>query len=166
MDSSAADGTFDVVSFRRVVREILDHDTDEKATSTQLLAVIANALKFHPNSSRLYSTYADACFLSDPNGTDAVTNHLRALELDPLNSEAYESLGYIYDANSDYAKAETCFRKALAAQERIDSFLGLASVLAAQNKPQEASSVLTEATNYVNSQSQKIENKRAEVIDN
>lgn len=75
---------------------------------------------------------------------DALKSYKRSIEIDPLNAEAYESIGYYEDVIMDnQASAESPFRKAIELGAGRDSYYGLARVLAELNRTTEALEVIS-----------------------
>ncbi|HYE19674.1 MAG TPA: tetratricopeptide repeat protein [Tepidisphaeraceae bacterium] len=106
-----------------------------------------------PSNTSLGTVYfALAARDPDPNSaealalrTKAATYAQRATELDPRSPAAFLNLGLILDANGDYAKAESAYRKSLdldSSQTLVQLYL--AENLIQQKKFGEARSVLSE----------------------
>ena len=93
----------------------------------------------------------------------ALASYERAIELDPNFSEAYESLGYLFDAHSNLTqKAEFYFREALRLGNGPNSYIGLSRVLAEQGRKADALDVLSGSKcPYANDES--VNNRRLEI---
>jgi tetratricopeptide (TPR) repeat protein len=75
---------------------------------------------------------------------DILHSYQQAVAVDTSFGEAYESIGYYYDVlEEDLSMAEMAFRKAIELEMGLDSYFGLARVLAEQGKCEEALSILT-----------------------
>ena len=64
----------------------------------------------------------------------------------PNDPEAYESLGFWYDIQNEFALAETCFRNAMERSNSDSPVLGLARVLAQMGRRSEALAALTQCS--------------------
>ena len=112
------------------------------------LRLLDEALVEHPASVRLWNRRGDFIQLleeMDPpySLSDALASYERARALDPTDSEAYESLGYFFDAVADrVGDAEDMFRKAIELGAGADSWAGLARVLAQLDRSEEALKLL------------------------
>lgn len=70
--------------------------------------------------------------------------YCKSIECNPTYARGYESLGYFYDViEANYELAEYNFRQAIAIDSTMDSYLGLARVLAQQNRKKEALKILS-----------------------
>ena len=103
--------------------------------SPEVLRKVEAALASNSNSSQLWVWRGILIQLgSDPAAyttEDVEASFKRAVELDPNNAEAFEELGYLYDAVlNDLSSALAAFRKAVALDVRPASVAGLARVLA------------------------------------
>lgn len=70
--------------------------------------------------------------------------YICAVELSPTSPDAHERLGDYYDLLNQYDDAENEYRVAIACGAGVESYRGLASVLAQQRRTSEALAVLDE----------------------
>ncbi len=98
------------------------------------LRLVEEALAQHPGSASLYCIRGDCIQLwnvPEYELKDALASYERAAALDPQCAEAYESIGYYYDAiDEDLEKAEAAFRRAVELGGGEQSYAGLARVMA------------------------------------
>jgi tetratricopeptide (TPR) repeat protein len=148
---------FDVFAFRERISSIVDSSTNDRDIACESQEFLNNLLATFPDSSHLLELKADIESLREFGTPSVVRLYLMALQKDPLNATAYESLGAVADANGDLEEAELWFRKALAAQQRVDSYVGLCRCLLQQGKTSEAADVLDEAYGFLEAQRKKID---------
>jgi len=75
---------------------------------------------------------------------DSLSSYIKASKVDPSYWESYESIGYYYDViDSNYPLAELNFRKSISLHPTVESYEGLARVLAEQDKAIEAIELLS-----------------------
>jgi tetratricopeptide (TPR) repeat protein len=116
------------------------------------LRLVERALAEHPQSSRLWNRRGDLIQLLDENlGSysleDARDSYERARAADLNDPEAYESLGYFFDAvDEQLDEAERMFRKAIELGAGAGSWVGLARVLAEMGRRDEALTLLAADT--------------------
>ena len=106
----------------------------EEPPGPDALRMVEEGLRSFPRSARLWILRGDLIQLSDDDRSycldDVPASYQKALECDPENGEAYESIGYFLDAVMDEpAKAEPYFRKAIALGRKESAAEGLARVL-------------------------------------
>ncbi|MCL5274628.1 MAG: hypothetical protein M1434_07770 [Chloroflexi bacterium] len=106
--------------------------------STEMLSLIETALISCPQSTKLWCIRGDLIQLSDLDAgytlNDVLESYKQAAASDPDCAEAYESIGYYYDAvMNDPHMAQPAFRKALSLNAGVDTYFGLARVLAELN---------------------------------
>jgi tetratricopeptide (TPR) repeat protein len=112
--------------------------------------VLERHLNESPNDERLWDARGD--YIQRYGGNDeklsfeeAKLSYLRAIECNEKYARAYESLGYFYDVvEDDYKVAEKYFRKSISIEATVDSYKGLARVIAQQNRTHDAIQVLSE----------------------
>ncbi len=120
----------------------------EGEIAVEVLELIEEAVAEYPDNPQLWCCRGDLIQLASLDANyeleDALKSYERAVEIDPLNAEAYESIGYYEDAiMDDPASAESRFRKAIERGAGRDSYYGLASVLAQLNRAPEALKVVS-----------------------
>jgi len=99
------------------------------------LELVERALEVHPDSIELWCLRGDLIQISNDEGRyrleDAEASYTRAAEIDPEDPEAFESLGFYYDAIcADPGKAEPFFRRAIDLGADESAHEGLAEVMA------------------------------------
>ncbi len=115
----------------------------EGEASAEALALVEQAVAECPKCAKLWCLRGDLIQLGGPESryelADALRSYEQAIAFDPLCAEAYESLGFFYDAVIDAPEsAEPFFREAIRLGAGINSFCGLARVLAELNRKAEA----------------------------
>ena len=130
------------------VREIKSLLPEEGEVAVEVLELMEKAVAEYPNSSKLWCWRGDLIQMASLEANyeldDALKSYERALEIDPSNAEAYESIGYYEDAiMSNPTSAESPFRKAIELGAGRDSYYGLARVLAELNRNTEALEVIS-----------------------
>jgi tetratricopeptide (TPR) repeat protein len=130
------------------VREIKSLLPEEGEVAVEVLELMEKAVAEYPDSSKLWCWRGDliqmAALEAGYELDDALKSYERALEIDPINAEAYESIGYYEDViMSDSTSAESPFRKAIELGAGRDSYYGLARVLAELNRNLEALEVIS-----------------------
>jgi len=107
------------------------------------------ARQAYPDEPTLLIAWGDLNQLSEETTFDAEESfeaYRRAAEVDPLNGEAFESMGFFLDAiRDDPAAAEPFFRKAIELDAGFDSVIGLAQVLAQTGRSEEALRTIDES---------------------
>ena len=141
--------------------------TDESEVAVEVLQLVEKSVAEHPQSAKLWCWRGDliqrAALEANYELDDALKSYKRALEIDPSNAEAYESIGYYEDAiMSNPASAESSFRKAIELGAGRDSYYGLARVLAELNRNAEALEVIS-SENCPFSDTAEIEEIRTEI---
>ena len=112
------------------------------ATAVEL-AQVEEALLEHPRSSALWCLRGDLIQMSeDGEGdyvlADALASYERAQRLDPWDWEPWEAMGLYHEIDGELDEAERCLRRAVEYDGELDSWTGLARVLAAREKPEAA----------------------------
>ena len=122
---------------------------DSHRCLAEALALSERAVRDYPQSVSLLCMRGDllqlapAAYESDdePKGC-----YRRAIELDPGNAEAWESLAFYYDMfDEDYPHAIEAFRRAIECGAGPDSVRGLAQALAENSQPGEAMALIERA---------------------
>lgn len=121
---------------------------DEGDVPVAVMSVVEESIAEHPLSPKLWCLRGDLIQLAEKDAgyelNDALISYRRALEIDPSNAEAYESIGYYEDAiTNNLAYAESSFRKAIELGAGRESHFGLARVLAELNRGTEALKILS-----------------------
>lgn len=116
---------------------------DQGDASVETLAVAEQAVTAFPDCAKLWCLRGDLIQLGTLEANyeleDILRSYEQALAVDPECAEAYESIGYFYDAlMDDPQSAEPAFRKAISLRAGADSYCGLARVLAELNRTEEA----------------------------
>jgi tetratricopeptide (TPR) repeat protein len=122
------------------------------------LLVVNNAIKNRPRSAELWDMRGDIIgmllFSENKNRivlasgdkytyTDVLRSYRKAIKIDPTFATAYESIGYYHDVVTNCRNyAKSAFRKAIMYGAGINSYYGLARVLAQQNHDIEALTLL------------------------
>lgn len=106
----------------------------EDALSPEPLSLVLRALAQHPDSAKLHCLFGDLIQLSDAfpeyELSDALKAYEKAAVLDPSCAEAFEEIGYYYDAiDEDLEKSEAAFRRAVELGGGEQSYAGLGRVL-------------------------------------
>ncbi|EEF62936.1 hypothetical protein [Pedosphaera parvula] len=103
-------------------------------SADDLLPLVEEAIRAYPTSAKLHCMRGDLIQLSDGPGyglEDAAASYEQALKVDANFAEAHESIGYYCDVIShDLQLAEAAFRRAIELGAGVDSYVGLARVLA------------------------------------
>lgn len=111
--------------------------------TAEVYSLVEEALISCPRSAKLWCIRGDLIQLSEPDSgytlNDALKSYEQAIASDPDCAEAYESIGYYYDAVMDDPQmALPPFRKAFSLDQGVGTYLGLARVLAELNCTDEA----------------------------
>jgi tetratricopeptide (TPR) repeat protein len=119
----------------------------QEAASVEVLALAEKAVTEFPNSAKLWCIRGDLIQLGTSEAkyelNNALESYERAIAVDPSFAEAYESIGFFYDAvMDDPESAEPAFRKAIEFGAGQNSYYGLARVLAELNQMEEALKIL------------------------
>ncbi len=127
--------------------------TPEISPVRESVAFTAKAVKEFPSSQELWflrgellAAYATLSQTPDVQALcdEAFASYERAIDINPRFVEAYESLGYLFNAFTDlHEKAEYYFRKAVHLEGGPDAYTGLARVLAEQGNSEGALDVLS-----------------------
>jgi tetratricopeptide (TPR) repeat protein len=109
-------------------------------TPLETLDLADEAVRRFPESPRLWQQRGDLIQLGDGESAHSLEEVLHcyetAVKLNPDFAEAYESIGYYFDAiDEDFPRAEAAFLKATQLGGGGYSWAGLARVLAEQSKP-------------------------------
>lgn len=124
------------------IEEYRELDRYSKLDVERLLAL---SCKF-PKCAQLWDFIGDVMQICDEDGymiADAMNCYNQAIIADPDYAIAHESLGYAYDTYfDDFENAEKHFRRALDLGAGDDVKIGLARVLAQQDRTTEANDLL------------------------
>jgi len=112
----------------------------QDAHSPEPLRLVSEALVKYPNSAKLHCLLGDLIQLSDAfpeyELSDALKAYEKATVLDPTCPEAFEEIGYYYDAiDEDLEKSEAAFRRAVELGGGEQSYAGLGRVLVERGHP-------------------------------
>lgn len=92
------------------------YPSEGEETSNETLALVEEALRAFPTSSKLWCIRGDLIQLGSGEGyelEDALLSYKEAASVDPDCAEAYEGLGYFYDlVMDDEEKAKPFFQRA------------------------------------------------------
>ncbi len=116
--------------------------------SPEVLALSTEAIETFPDSPELWCLRGHLLELAPEEYpvplTEALTCYRKAAELDPEYADAWESVGYYLDNyDEDFEGAEKAFRKAIQAGGDMDSYIGLARVMAQKGRKDAALRVLS-----------------------
>ncbi len=117
-----------------IVEAVRAQFAGEEPPGRAALGMVEGGLQSFPKSTQLWILRGDLIQLSDDDVSycldDALASYQKALECDPGNGQAYESIGHLLDEVMDEpAKAEPYFRKAIALGRTDAAREGLARVL-------------------------------------
>jgi hypothetical protein len=140
-----------VAKFRRQVGRLWP-ETNDAVPDRALTDLVTETLTKHSTSAHLHCLLGDVAQVGGDvklfDG-DAATIYRKALEIDPFCAEAYEELGYLeYVVHDDGIRSERFFRTALACEERVHSYIGLAKALFLQGRNRAALRVLEQARTW------------------
>jgi tetratricopeptide (TPR) repeat protein len=137
-----------------------------KASATEALRLVEDGLCAFPKSAKLLCMKGDLIQLSDElryELADALLCYQQAAEIAPESPEAFESLGFFFDAiESDLNRAEIAFRKAVELGGGPHTYAGLARVLSGQGHNTEELLAMLDACPH--SQSPPVQEMRSEVL--
>jgi len=107
----------------------------EDTIGNEIIELIDEAVSLYPQSSALWCLRGDLLQRGEDDKkydlSDALSSYTKAIEIDPNFAEAYESIGYYYDViDDDPEKAVKAFERAVELGAGIDSYVGLARVMA------------------------------------
>jgi tetratricopeptide (TPR) repeat protein len=133
--------------------------------AARLLPILTQALTEHPRSARLLVMRGDLAPLVDDQGSglaDALAYYEQAITIDPTLAEAHQAIGYFCDVmTEDFERAERAFRTAIELGAGVDSYVGLARVLAQRGRPMEE--ILKVLTGSPHAESEEVKALRAEI---
>jgi tetratricopeptide (TPR) repeat protein len=136
------------------------------ASAAEPLRLVEEGLSAFPTSAKLLCMKGDLIQLSDEPSyelVDALRCYQQATELAPESPEAFESLGFFFDAvQSDLAQAESAFRKAVQLGGGPDTYAGLARVLSDEGHDTEE--VLAFLDGCLHAQSGPVQKMRSEIV--
>ena len=119
---------------------------EEGEASAEAVCLAEEAVAAFPKCAKLWCLRGDLIQLSAVPGyelEDARRSYEHALSVDARCAEAYESIGFFEDAGMDDPQAaEPAFRQAISLGAGVDSYCGLARVLAELNHTGEALKLL------------------------
>lgn len=111
--------------------DFLEEATDAFPESAALWCLRGDALQLYEGGRKFRARDYEVCYL-------------RAIEADAECADAWQSLGYVQDVYFDeFHDAEHSFRRALACGAGEEAYLGLARVLAQQNRGYDALHLLS-----------------------
>jgi tetratricopeptide (TPR) repeat protein len=132
------------------VKELSRRVRERDEATPETLGMADEAVAVFPDSARLWCMRGDLIQLGSEGGhhtlEDARRSYERALELEPSNVEALESLGYFFDAvQPDPLAAESYFLKAIERGASRGAFISLAELYLDSGRASEALAVLQPA---------------------
>jgi tetratricopeptide (TPR) repeat protein len=139
---------------------------DVDASATEPLRLVEEGLSVFPRCAKLLCLKGDLIQLSDGGQydlADAQRCYQRAADLAPDSSEAFESLGFFYDAiDSNLEQAEIAFRRAAELGGGPNTYAGLARVLSGRGRSNEELLALLDGCPHA--QSKPVQEMRSERI--
>lgn len=119
----------------------------DEDSSWDLILLAEEAVQAFPQSPELWWYLGFALCRIDPDSRPLTIRRLdclrRVVELDRGHADAHEEIGYLLDTYfDDFHGAEEAFRDAIASGAGVDSYVGLARVLAQMGRREEALSLL------------------------
>jgi tetratricopeptide (TPR) repeat protein len=122
---------------------------DSDRSLADVLALSEHAVRDYPRSVSLLCMRGDLLQLAPSTyqpHDDPKSCYLRAIEIDPRCSEAWESLGFYFDVfDEDYTQAIEAFRQAIESGAGPDSVRGLAAALAESGQRCEGLTIIERA---------------------
>ena len=120
----------------------------ETGVTIVVLESVEESLRIWPDSDELWCLLGDLIPLcedeTDYDLADVLSSYQKAVAINPHSAETHESLGYFYDVcEEENEKAESSFRKAIEFGAGMNSFTGLARVLAQKGKKPDALKLLS-----------------------
>jgi hypothetical protein len=138
-----------------------------QASATEALRLVEEGLCAFPRSAKLLCMKGDLIQLSDGEEyqlKDALRCYQQAARVAPESPEAFESLGFFFDAiESDPAQAETAFRRAVELGGGPHTYAGLARVLSSRGHSDEE--VLALLDGCPHAQTALVQEMRSEIIE-
>jgi tetratricopeptide (TPR) repeat protein len=136
------------------------------ASATEAVRLVEEGLSAFPKCAKLWCMKGDLIQLSDGPPyelADALRCYKKAAELAPDSPEAFESLGFFFDAiESDMSRAEIAFRKAVELGGGPHTYAGLARVLSGQGHNTEELLAMLDACPHA--QSPPVQEMRSELV--
>lgn len=116
---------------------------EQTSVTSKVLEIVEQAITACPESAELWCLRGDLIQLCDDETAyelmGALKSYQQAAVMNPNSFEAYEEMGYYHDViENNFDEAELAFRKAIELGAGIDSFVGLARVLAQAGKQDES----------------------------
>lgn len=107
----------------------------EDRVGNEIIALIDEAVSLYPQSSALWCLRGHLIQVGEDDMeyelSEALSSYTKAIEVDPSCAEAYEAIGYYYDVvDYDPEKAMVAFERAVELGAGVDSYVGLARVMA------------------------------------
>jgi tetratricopeptide (TPR) repeat protein len=107
----------------------------EDTIGNEIIELVDEAISLYPQSSALWCLRGDLLQRAEDDKkyelSDAFNSYTKAIEIDPNCAEAYESIGYYHDViDDDPEKAKGAFERAIELGAGVDSYVGLARVMA------------------------------------
>jgi hypothetical protein len=137
-----------------------------QASATEAMRLVEEGLCAFPRSARLLCMKGDLIQLSDGEQyelKDALHCYQEAADLAPESPEPFESLGFFFDViESDPARAETAFRRAVQLAGGPHTYAGLARVLSGRGRSDEE--VIALLDDCPHAQSVPVQEMRSEVM--
>ncbi len=134
---------------------LFERRDDEKEVSFETMKLVDDAIMKFPDSSKLLCIKGDFIQLSSEDTPyellDSLKAYENAIEVDPRCAEAFESIGFYYDALEEkFELARNAFEKALEIEERLDCVIGLARVRAELNEKSSGILIFLEHSTFKN----------------
>ena len=137
-----------------------------QASATEALRLVEEGLCAFPRSARLLCIKGDLIQLSDGEQyelSDALRCYQQAADLAPESAEAFESMGFFFDAiESDPVRAESAFRTAVKLGGGPHTYAGLARVLSGRGHSDEE--VLALLDGCPHAQAAPVQEMKSEII--
>ena len=104
------------------------------------IALADQSIHAFPDSAKLWVMRGDLIQLGDDDSNysleEALKSYETALRIDPAFADAHESIGYYFDViDEDLERSEAAFAAAIAHGAGVNSYFGLARVLAERGEP-------------------------------
>ena len=139
---------FDVLDFRERIRSLIDAKTP--IDQQNAVKYVSGLVSCHPTSSQLLCVETD--LIQEFGFSDEYPvrdRYLKAVELDPLNSYAYESLGHLSSLEGKPREAKDWFEQSLEAREHVNALRGLLDIHRQLNEMDDYRETLDNLLDYI-----------------